>query len=84
MSKTYNGACMALPKEDAELFRQINAKTAQRRQAAEQARYFDNVYADEAEADTEFRRRELVIRRALPWLAAVLLSVLALFLGRMM
>lgn len=84
MSKTYDGACMALPKEDAELFRQINAKTAQRRQTAEQVRYFDNLYADNTYTDTERKRRELNIRKALPWVAAVLLSVLSLLLGRMM
>lgn len=81
MEKTYNGAVMALPQTDEELFARINERTARRRAEQEAAEREMYLYSDE-QPEEEISRVE--IRRALPWIAAVLMSVAALLLGRMM
>lgn len=87
MKTTYDGACMALPERDEDLFAQINAKTAQRRQIQEreamQGRYFDNAYSD-TEADGEPGAFELDLSRALPWVGAVAAMLAGMILGRLM
>jgi hypothetical protein len=84
MKEMYSGATMGLPERDEDLFRQINIRTAQRRQMAEQAVLFDHFYSDHVEPEEDSRRGLLDLRKAAPWIAAVAMSVLALLLGRMM
>lgn len=81
MEKMYNGAVMALPEKDEDLFRQINAKTAQRRAEQEAEAREMYLYSD---AMPEEEDHQMDLRKVLPWVAAVLLSVLSLLLGRMM
>ena len=82
MEKVYNGAVLALPEKDEDLFERINERTARRRAEQEAMEREMYLYADpEPEAEESAR---VDIRGALPWVAAVLMSVIALFLGRMM
>lgn len=87
MKTTYNGACMALPDRDEDLFAQINAKTAQRRAIREREemreRCFDNVYSD-MEADAEPATRMLDLSRAIPWVIGTAAMLAGMILGRMM
>lgn len=93
MKKVYSGAVMALPEKEEDLFERINERTAHRRaereRAEAEAKQINEallrkrgLYSDgEAEAEEAAR---MDIRGALPWVAAVLLFVIALLLGRMM
>lgn len=84
MSEMYNGATMAVPERDEDFFRQINIRTAQRRQMEEQKVLFDHFYSDQVEPEEEDRRGLLDIRKALPWVVCVLVAVACLYLGTLM
>lgn len=84
MEKVYNGAVLALPEREEELFARINERTAARREQRAQAEAEAREMALYADALPERELPRVDIRKALPWVAAVAMSVLALMLGRLM
>lgn len=89
MEKTYNGAALGLPERDEDLFRAINEKTARRRESRERLAASEKREARrDAQGAMDARytrvRGDLDLSKARPWVAAVIMFVLALWLGRMM